>query len=482
MNQGIVIGGGIAGLVSAIRLALDGHAVTLLEKQDQLGGQIKRIEEGKHVFEIGATPISMPWVIEQVFHDAGQRLTETLDFVPLSVNSRHFFHNSQVIDLTANPDHMAYQLKYFSLEDRLGFIDYLNRLQSIYKGVEAYWLNNPLFSWQDLLSLKGMKAWLSFHPFQSMDRLHRYFFDDPRLIGMMNRYADYMNASPFKMPALGAMIGYLELTQGTYQVRGGVWQLIVALEKLAQQVGVTIHKACQVDEILVKDERVVGVRSSEQKWEADFVVSNVDTLTAQATLLKRKHLLTDEEKLSSSKFICLLGIKKEYDHLIHHNVFYPEQIGREFVDIFERGEWPLTPAIDVQTLNGNSLCITVPVPARGFQDQRIPDYKQYKAQLVYQLETEWQLEGLSNQIETEMMFGPKELESWTGSYRGALSGMAYHGIKAFFSPSLRDQKLEGLYYTGGTTRPGSTTTLSVISGIHVSDMIGFDLSQKVVQA
>lgn len=493
MKKGVVIGGGIAGLVSASILSAQGYEITLIERNETLGGKLQDIQLGDYRFDFGPSTLTMPWVFERVFREARRTIDPDLHFVPIAVNNRNFFAGGTIIDLSADPDYMAHQLANFSKENRQGFISYLNEVKQMYEIVESQFFENPVVKWKDYFSPNRMKALLKVHPFQSMDSFHQKYFDDPRLIAMMNRYATYVGSSPYETPATLSLVAYLELVQGVYYIEGGNYRLIEALVRLAEETGVKVLTGCPVEQIVIENGKVVGVTMTDREGiSADFVVSNVDIRTTQESLFAEQHKRSVKDIPSVSGFVTLLGVKKKYPHLHHHNIFFPEDYGREFVDIFEQRRWSLSPSIYLcnssfsepeqacQGLGSNlSILVNVPANQRAEREESwFERYYQYRDQIIHWLETYWGMADLEDSIVEQRMYGPKEIESMSGAWQGSLYGPASHGSKAFRRPPMKDPKYKGLYYTGGTTHPGGGAPMAALSGMTVAQVIQQETEDK----
>ncbi|AUS08311.1 phytoene desaturase [Laceyella sacchari] len=486
MKKAIIIGGGLAGLVTAIKLATMDFKVSLFEKESKVGGSCRAIQlEGGYQFDLEPAPMMMPWVFERIFREAGSVVDPSLRFIPLPVNSRHFFYNKSIVDLTADGEAMADQLTGFSPENRTGFLDYLYAAQTIYEWVEETLLASPTVGWTDLLRPGAVKSTWKMKLLQPLDAFHRRFFDDARMLAMMNRYATYVGSSPYKAPAVVAMFAYLELVQGVSYVEGGNERLIEALVRLAQSRGVELHTGCAVDEILLSDRKVTGVDAGGEKWEADVVVSCIDPIQTRVSLLKDERYAPDMRQLSCSQVVGLLGCKETYPVLHYHNYFYPREIERYYIDLFEQREWPDAPLIYVgnpclyeadRTGSGCSLCVTVQVPASfGLKPGQ---FELYRERLLYLLERVWGLQGLSEQIEVEQWLGPLDLQEMTGAYGGALNGRVFHGFRAAIRQPLKDRKRQGLYYAGAGAYPGGDQAMAAISGLHTAHLIKLEEERK----
>jgi phytoene desaturase len=487
MKKAIVIGGGVAGLAAAAGLAPKGWEVDILEKQPRLGGAFRSIRLGPYLFDLGPSNVTMPWMFERIFREAGRFMDPSLRFIPLPVSGRHFFHDGTWMDLSADPEYMGQQLGKLSPEDRQGFLDYVEEVRRMYEAVEEHFLERPAGDLTEFLSLESIKAWWSVHPFESVDSFHRRFFDDPRILAMLNRYAASVGSSPFEAPAAVSLISYLEMVQGTCYVEGGNDRLIEALRGLVGSLGVKIHLDCQVEELVVQSGRVTGVRAGGQVWEADAVLLASDP-GDEHPFLPPETAGSIPASPRTSAFVCLLGLNRRFSHLHHHNLFYHEDAGREYIDLFEQREWSRSPVIyvgnpafsepDRAPEGGSALCVMVHVPAAEREEEMDwqKKYKEHREWLVHLLETKWGFAGLSGAIEEEMILGPRELEEMTGAPGGSLYGPAAHGLRTFFRLPARNRKVAGLYHAGPAVCPGGVS-LSAVSGLHAAEIMSQDVEE-----
>ncbi len=490
MAKGVVIGGGISGLVSACILAAHGHDIVLLEKQSRLGGKIQEVKLDGYLFDMEPSMITMPWVFERVFREAGKTIDPLLRFIPLAVNSRNFFESGTVIDLTSDPNYMLEQLRAFSPENRQGFIDYLTEAARMYQIADENFFENPVTDWSDFFSFQWMKAFLSVYPFLTMDAFHKRFFDDPRLLAMMNRYATYAGSSPYRAPAALGFFAYIELVQGVYYVEGGNYRLIESFERLSTEIGVKIFRSTPAKQIIRKSDKKFQVKTKKYVWEADFVISSVDNSTFRQMMETEEKSVKQVNDQSSSGFLCLFGVDKKYKHLHHHNYFYPIDYSREFIDIFEQHEWSLSPSLHVafsgfseasRSGKGSNLAVYVNVPAynKYHKQHQTNYYEAYRDFIVHWLETRWGFVDLEKSIKKECFYGPKELEALIGTKHSAMDRVTAGGIRNFFQPNPKDKLVEGLYYTDSSTHIGGGIAMSVISALSTVQMVERDLSTRI---
>lgn len=479
----IVVGGGITGLVTACQLAAKGFAVTLFEQHKQLGGRWQEVQLGKYRFDLSPV-IRLPSVFQEVFRLVKQPIDPELQFTSLEVNSRNFFASGSMLDLTVDPQYLRDQFEQFSPEDNDGFVEYIQTTHRIYNQLVRFVKKHPVLDGNyRFFSPSFFQIWSSIYPFQDMDCFHDRFFQDPRLKAVFNRYASVFASSPYEAPAILSLMAYLELIQGIHVLEGGGHTFVQSLIRLASRLGVKIKTNCKIDEIVIRNQSVAGVRSQKKHWPADFVISSVDIRTTQHDLLSGYRKTNSLAIPTHSEFVCLLGVKKKFPHLHYHNFFFPYDFGREYIDIFKQQEWSLSPSLyvrysgfieDKDAGKGSNLSIHINVPPLSenqAEEEHISLYKHYRDNILYWLEEHWAFKGLIRAVEVEKTYGPKEWEEMTGAWRGSLYGDAFHGRKGFFRPSLRDPKFKGLYYAGATTFPGSGGPFSIISGIQVSKCI-----------
>lgn len=479
----IVIGGGIAGLVAACQLATRGFSVTLCEQHQKVGGRWQEVRLGKYRFDLAPPMIRMPRIFEQIFQDAQKPIDLLLRFKSLDISSRHFFANGSMLDFTADVTYLRDQFSQFSPEDYEGFIQYIETVHKLYRKIEKYTNMKSFLDGTDtLLSPAFLWIWSSVYPLKSMHAFHRKFFRDPRLLSLLNRYASIVGSSPYETPAFVTILAYLDIVEGLCIVEGGSHRLIEALTQLANELGVVIKTDFRVDEIVVKDAKVTGVRMKRRYLPADFVVSTVDIRTTKERLLKY-HREEAYGLPSYSEFVYLLGVKRKYPHLQRHNFFFPKDYGREFFDLMKQNEWSLSPCLYVGYDDAgmgdeerSSLCIRVNVPSLSADPEEV-DVKQhqyYRDNIIYWLENHWAFKDVSKAIEVEKTYGPKDWQEMTGAWRGSLYGDVFHGRKGFFRPALRDPEIVGLYFAGATTYPGSGGVFSAVSAIEVCKCIAHD--------
>ncbi len=399
----IVIGAGIGGLSAAIRLAAQGHRVTVLERQAQVGGKLNRLEMDGFSFDTGPSLITMPYVLEDLFHAARRNLNDYLDLQPLDITCRYFYHDGLVLNAWRDHKQLAEEFTRLNPHDGVALTRFIDSARSIFQAAADPFLYHSLGSPLDVLKtfiryvLLGhpedrrdrfiasrgwgggkrsyevsngnvdptpspgrdksvptndissstvflrLKAVLAALSPQTLDQSVRGFFEDEHLRQLFDRYATYNGSSPYQVASVYSIIPYVELADGGWYPRGGIYAVAQALEKVARELGVTIETSCEVRRILVERNEARGVVLADGRvLRSDIVIANSDVVITHRELLspairnKRYVQYLEQLEPSCSGFVLLLGLDKQYPQLSHHNIFFSDDYHAEFDDLFER--------------------------------------------------------------------------------------------------------------------------------------------------
>jgi len=497
----VVIGAGIGGLSAAIRLAAAGQRVTVLEKNAHVGGKMGEVRRAGFRWDTGPSVITMRPVFEELFAAAGRRLEEYIELLPVEPLTRYFYGDGTVLDATRDLSRMVEQIRRLDARDVEGYLAYLSYVARLHRVTGPAFIYGAPPSWRTVAQVAPADA-LRLEPWLTMDAAIRRYVRSPHLRQLLGRFATYVGGSPFRAPATLNVIAHVELNEGIWYPRGGVYAIAAGLERLARELGVEIRTGCPVARIHVPGHvpgtsKVPGMLKATgalladgERIAADAVLSNVDvahTLTnllpGEAVDLGRLRRLTRAEP-SCSGFILLLGVRGEFPQLAQHNIFFSSDYPREFDDIFRRGAPPDEPTVYVAITSKadpdhappghENWFVLVNAPAVGQErltaaGERCPpwDWEREKAAYRDRVLATLARFGLDvrERIVVEEIFTPADLARQTGSWRGALYGASPNNmLAAFRRPPVRDPRVAGLYFAGGTTHPGGGVPMVILSG------------------
>ena len=494
----IIIGGGVGGLAAAIGLAARGARVTLLEQNARVGGKLNIWEQDGFTFDTGPHVLTMLWALEEVFTSAGQRLEDVLDLVRLDTVCRYHFEDGDTLDAPGNPDEAARAIADFAPGDEAGFRRFLAYARQVSEattdpflrqdfGAQVRGIPTPA-QWDQLADFLALKPW------RTLRDIVRAHFTDPRLRQVFELYALYSGSHPARASGIFATVADVQWRQGTYYVRGGLYQLAEALRAAAERLGVVIRTDTSVGEIIVKNQRACGVATKEgDRLFADAVVCNADCLSALTTLVpadaRRSWTRQRVEKIepSTSAFLLLLGIRGIYPQLAHHNSFLAQNGEAEFADIFDHARPAEDPTVGVacQSVSDptkappgcTNLFVMTNPPALSDHFDWCSEAPRYRDLVLAKLER-MGLTDLRNRILVEQRWTPLDLQQRYAAHRGAIYGLSSNGWRqGFLRPPQVSPDVRGLYFVGGSTHPGGGVPLCALSGTNVArQLAGEDVS------
>jgi diapolycopene oxygenase len=301
-----------------------------------------------------------------------------------------------------------------------------------------------------------------------MNEVNEKELKHPKLVQLFNRYATYNGSNPYKAPALLNMIPHLEHGVGTFIPEGGMHSITTALFKLAQEQGVVFRFSERVEEIVIENSAVVGVKTSLGMVTAKKVVSNMDVNPTYRKLLKtiKPPEKTLNQERSSSALIFYWGIKEAFAELGLHNILFSDNYKSEFESLFGAK----TP-FDDPTVYINITSKDVPSDAsEGCEDwdALLPLYRKYILDKISRILKK----NVEELIEEEDVLDPRKIEIRTSSLGGSLYGTSSNNRYAAFLRHTNESKLvKGLYFCGGSVHPGGGIPLCLMSGKIVSDLI-----------
>ncbi|HUP27104.1 MAG TPA: phytoene desaturase family protein [Chloroflexia bacterium] len=493
MSHIAIVGAGLGGLATAVRLAAQGHRVTLLEKNAQPGGKMNLVEHSGFRFDTGPSLVTLPGVLTDTFKAAGRNLEDYITLKPLDPICRYRFADGTYLDTSSNLPRLVAEVGNLNPAEVTRLFRFLAYARTLFERAGPVFLLRERPRLRDLLARNALDS-LRIGAHISMHRAVRRFFKDPRLVQLFDRYATYTGSSPYKAPATLSIIPYIEIAGGGWYIEGGLYRLVEALMEVARELGVNFQPDCEVSEVTVNQRsgwrgaRASGVRfRGGGSLQADAVVINADPMYAYPALVPEQYhdrrLAHSMEALepSCSGFVLLLGIKGDYPNLAHHNIFFNHDYRSEFEYTFEREEPVPDPTIYVvntsktdptQAPPGHSnLFILVNAPALTPAIDWPSRQGEYRDRIITRLE-EVGLPGLRERIVYEQVITPLDFEQKYHAWRGSIYGISSNSRRtAFLRPPNRAPGVQNLYFVGGSVHPGGGIPLVLLSARLAAKMV-----------
>ena len=482
MKEIIIIGAGLGGLACAIRLAKAGCSVLVLEKNSNAGGKVNLVESNGYKFDTGASLLTMPHVLREVFEFAGARLEDYLDIVPVEPICRYFWSDATRLDASTDWQKTESEIERIEPRDAANFRKYIADSRRKYEVAERTFLARALNDLPRLLRPKFLKDLFAVSTLKTLDAHNRKYFSSAKLQQLFNRFATYNGSSPFQIPATFALIPFVEFGLGAWYPRGGMYEIPKALEKLARESGVEFKFGAEVEKILVEKRKALGVRlASGEELKSDLVVANSDAVETYRNLLPFENKKIESREPSSSGFVLLLGTRRKFPELAHHNIFFSDDYKSEFETMFGEKRPATNPTIYVcassrtdatqAPVGCENLFVLVNAPYTSEQTNWQNEAQAYRDLIIERLE-KFGLKDLENSIEFEQIITPEDFEKKYRANRGSIYGVSSNGVfSAFLRVPNRAKDVENLYFAGGATHPGGGIPLVLLSGRFAAEMI-----------
>lgn len=479
VTRAVVVGAGVGGLAAAIRLRAAGHAVTVFERNDLVGGKLATYERDGFVFDIGPSLVTLPQVFDDLLRLAGTSLDDELDLRRLDPQFRYTWPDGTTLEVHDDPAATAAAFDTMLPGAGAQWRRFDQRGRRIWDVAERTFFAGPMTGLRSLWSRMRSPADLTaIDPLRTLHRAARSCFDDPRLQQWVGRYATYSGSSPYHAPATLACIPHVESRFGCWYPMGGLDALRQALERSARRIGVEIRTATEVHRVLADDRRVLGVDTGDGSEPADIVVANVDAEHLYADLLPDDRSLARVRRAerSTSGFVLCVGVTGTTPGITHHNVWFSADYRREFDELSGEGlaEDPtvyacVSSVTDASQAPGGHENWFLLVNAGEGAEVAADDYGAHV--LARLAERGVDLRSRSRFVHT---MTPADIAARYRSPGGAIYGTSSNGRRAaFLRPSNRGSR-DGLYLVGGSSHPGGGLPLVTMSARIVADLVAED--------
>ncbi|MCS6929373.1 MAG: phytoene desaturase family protein [Saprospiraceae bacterium] len=480
-----IIGAGIAGLATAVRLAAKGHQVEVFEANSYPGGKLSAFEQKGYRFDAGPSVFTMPSYVEELFSIAGVPMEGQFAYERVPITCKYFWNDGTRLTAWSNREQFAKEVEHVLGVSAHRVSDYLALSEKKYRLAGRIFLEKSLHRWNTWLNfdvLKALPHLATFDLTTSMHQVNVEWFEHPKLVQLFDRFATYNGSNPYKAPGMLTIIPHFEHNLGVYYPRGGMHSITQAIFTLAQQLGVRFHFGQRVEEIVVENGCASGLRTARATHPFDATVSNMDVYYTYKRLMPREKAperILNQPK-STSALIFYWGIRQRFPQLHLHNIFFSDRYQEEF-EALERGEMIDDPTVYINITSKytptdapdgcENWFVMVNAPFHCGQDWHNL-IAQVRRNIIAKLDGLLQV-NLETLIETEAVLSPPEIEAKTSSHLGALYGYSSNTpLAAFLRHPNFSPRIHKLYFCGGSVHPGGGIPLCLLSAKITSELIG----------
>lgn len=476
MKTASIIGAGIGGLAAAVRLAKKGYAVTVYEANEFVGGKINSKNMEGYRFDMGPSVFTCPNYVKELY-DLCEVDFSDFQYTKLPESFTYFYADGTNFTLPADKRALIETLHNELGETKESLEKYLKKAEKNYGLIAPLFIESSLHRWSHLMKGELFSALAhlpSYKLYSTMHEENSKFFQNKNTIQLFNRFASYNGSSPFEAPAMLNMISHLELNEGVFLPKEGMVQIPQKVKELADKLGVQFEFNSYVDEIIVENQKATGIRIKDKIVRSDVVFSNMDiAFTYEKLIPKEWHpeKILKQEK-SSSAVVFYLGIKKSFENLGVHNIFFSKDYEAEYKAIFHEKTIHEDPTIYLNITSKHVpsdapegcenwfLMINAPINV----GQNWEEYTGRLRKLMVEKVSRVLGEDINNLIEVESFMNPVLIEDWYSGKQGSIYGNASNNkFATFYRHANFSKKIDGLYFVGVTVHPGGGIPLALNS-------------------
>jgi phytoene desaturase len=470
----IVIGAGLGGLASAMRLGAKGWQVTVLDRLDRAGGRGSSITQNGHRFDLGPTIVTVPQVFEALWAACGRDFHRDVDLRPLDPFYTIRWPDGSHFDACSDTARMEAEVTRLSPGDLPGYRRFLRDSQRRfvvgYEGMVA----KPMHRiWE---TLKVLPEFARLRADRSIFGLAKARVRDPRLRMALSFHPLFIGGDPMNVTSIYALVSHLEKEFGVHYAMGGVQAIADAMVRVIADQGGDVRQRVEVDEILFQGNRATGVRLTDgTDLAAELVVSNADAGHTYTRLLRnRPRKVWTDAKVNSRRWSMGLyvwyfgtkGTRGMWPGLGHHTIASGPRYEGLLRDVFIKGHladdmslYIHRPSITdpgVAPEGDDTFYVLSPVPNLGHSpavDWQAEEPR-YRAKVAAELEK--LMPGFQSHLSASLTLTPEDFRDRYLSPFGAGFSIEPRILQsAWFRPHNVSQEAEGLYLVGAGTHPGA---------------------------
>lgn len=480
----IIIGSGVAGLATSVRLANAGHQVHVFEANSFPGGKINSKQLGEYRFDQGPSILTGIEYIKELYDLCGEDFSE-FEFADLTTSFNYFFNDGVRLNLSSDPKQIVEELSSKLSENKRVLRSHLRKMDGNYRAIAPLFIEKSLHKWRSLIGASLFKALIRLPKYKLSKTMHEQNakrFDNPRTVQIFDRFASYNGSHPYQAPAMLNMISHLEINVTPFLPKKGMIQITDAIYALALKQGVKFHFNEKINSILTENGTVTGVKSDIGSYSADEVISNMDVTTTYEQLLSQEKQPTKilEQEKSSSALVFYWGINKSFPELTVHNSFFTDDTKAEFDGIFEDKVICDDPTIYVnitsKSVKGDApegcenwfVMVNSPIDVGQDWDSEIQRLRKIMLQKLSNVLGE----DIESLIEEEDILEPRIISKRYQGKSGSIYGNASNNkFAAFYRHANFSKEIDGLYFVGVSVHPGGGIPLALNSAKIASDLI-----------
>ncbi|WP_417558516.1 phytoene desaturase family protein [Mesoflavibacter zeaxanthinifaciens] len=479
-NRIAIIGSGFSALSAACYLAKDGFNVSVFEKNDTVGGRCRQFKKDGFTFDMGPSWYWMPDIFDKFFNDFDKKTSDFYQLDKLAPAYKIFF-NDEVITIGDTMEKICEEFERIEKGSSIPLKKFINKAADNYNIAINKIVLKPGVSPLELVTKDTVTRLDQF--FKTISSDVRRQFKNPKLISTLEFPVLFLGAKPSNTPSFYSFMNYADFGLGTWHPKGGMYQIILAMRQLAEELGVTINVNSNVTNINIENSTSTSITVNGKTLKFDVVLSGADYHHSE-TLLDKKYRQYSEKYWNNKTFapsslLFYVGFDKKLKNVNHHNLFFDTNFETHAEDIYDNPKWPKEPLFyaNFPSVTDNSMApngkengfFLIPI-APNLEDT--PQLREQYFDIIMSRFEKLTQQDVKNSIIFKESFCVKDFIEAYNSYKGNAYGMANTLTQtAFLRPNLKSKKVNNLYFTGQLTVPGPGVPPALISGKLVAELI-----------
>lgn len=466
----LIVGAGFGGLAMGLRLRRMGYEVCIVDNNPIAGGRAQVYREGVYKFDAGPTVITAPFLFDELFQLFGRKREDYVEFLPVEPWYRFEFSDGERLDYGGSLEDTISEINRVSSGEGRGYQNLVEFSKRIFRVGFEKLADQPFHRFGVMLKqvppLLALKSYLSVYTlvgkFLKDDRLRRAFSIHPLLVG----------GNPMQTTSIYCLIHYLERKWGIWFPRGGTGELVNALVKLSEEVGINFKLNRQVNKVLVENGRACGIRfANGEEMRSDLIAFDADPPNVYRKLIdarnRRKWTDSRLDNLSYSMglFVWYFGTTREYPDIQHHTIIMGETFKELLAEIYDKKvlsddlslylHRPSATDSDMAPEGGDAFYVLAPVPNKKAKVNWKDAGEKIRLQVQRQLQATL-LPGLEDCLDVSFFVTPDDFEDRFNTLWG--SGFSIAPLftqSAWFRFHNKSEELDDLFFCGAGTHPGA---------------------------
>lgn len=480
-KQVYIIGSGFSSLSAACYLAKAGHLVTVLEKNDTVGGRARQMQQDGFTFDMGPTWYWMPDVFDRFFADFGKTASEYYHLTKLSPAYTVHFGDGNPVSIADNYEDIRSTFEKVERHSGITLDKFMAEAKSNYDIAIKDLVYKPGESMLELVNTDTVTKAGRF--FKTVRNEVRRQFPNDKLAMILEFPVLFLGAKPSQTPSFYSFMNYADFGLGTWYPKDGMYAVVLAILSLAKELGVTFETNANVEKIAVIDKKVAAIVVNGTRRDAHIVLSGADYHHTESLLDKPYRMYSekywDSRVFAPSALLFYIGFNKKLPDIEHHMLFFDADFDKHASEIYDQPKWPEFPLFYASfpsktdpgcAPEGHEAAILLVPLAPGLSDTAFLREALFQ-KILTRLEKNL-MQPLARHIVFKESFCMNDFVNDYNSYKGNAYGMA-NTLKqtAFLRPKLRSRKVKNLFFTGQLTVPGPGVPPALISGKLAAELI-----------